>query len=134
MKKRQRAKRRARKSARKIDQKFLDEFATRHDRILEGEEWRREARAKLKEMGRPDLARKFLHAPMMLKDFAGFVWREEPLVAVSAPTANVRAPSAADFPEKQFLLTRDVHGGPITVKRSGGTTDYGDGNRMLRVS
>src|SRR5438874_5146516 len=82
---------------------WIDKTIELNDRILKDEESLREIRAKLMEMGRSDLAQKFLSAPSTLRDLAGFVWRNEPLVIFSTPTPEEEPVSAAQYP-KNFTL------------------------------
>src|SRR4030095_12103883 len=65
--------------------RLVDEFVQRHTELRKGEQRLRELRAEAKQAGRPDLARKFLEAPIALRDLAGFLWRDEPLVIVDSP-------------------------------------------------
>ena len=66
-------------------QPLIDEFLQRHMELREAEQQLRELRAETKQAGRPDLARKFLEAPIALRDLAGFLWRDEPFVIVDSP-------------------------------------------------
>jgi hypothetical protein len=64
---------------------LIDEFVRRNMKLREAEQRLREIRAELKQGGRVDLARKFLQAPAVLRDLAGFLWRDEPFVIVDSP-------------------------------------------------
>ena len=64
---------------------LIDEFVRRNMKLREAEQRLRELRAEAKEGGQPDLARKFLQAPAVLRDLAGFLWRDEPFVIVDSP-------------------------------------------------
>ena len=97
----------------------LDSEVRKHEVTLS------EVRKKLKQAGRLDLARKYLEAPTALRDVAGLLWRNEALVAFQEKDDSdekSKAVSAADFPEKQFTLTRSDSSPweKFTVKRSDG--------------
>jgi hypothetical protein len=83
---------------------LVDEGARLHENILDGEQAMRETRVMLMEAGRPDLAQEFLSAPVALKDLAGFLWRNQPLVIFSTPTLQEPV-SPAQYP-KNFTLKR----------------------------
>jgi hypothetical protein len=77
--------------------------------VEQGEEARRAIRASLVEVGRADLGRKLLAAPVALRDFAGFVWGNQAIVTFGKKndcvTGNMSPAATTNFP-KQFKLER----------------------------
>jgi hypothetical protein len=86
---------------------LVDRGAHLHEQILKDEESQREIRARLMKAGRPDLAQKFLSAPVALRDLAGVLWRGEALVTFSTPETEEPV-SAVQYPKK-FTLKRRSH-------------------------
>jgi hypothetical protein len=89
----------------KITQAFVDESVRLADRIREDQRRMAEIRDRLKEAGRPDLARKFLQTPMELDDLAGFLWRSEALVVFGRNTEEQDRNAKPPVTEYQKRLT-----------------------------
>jgi len=85
---------------------LVDKMGRRQEEILKGEESLRENRAELMKVGRLDLAKEFLFAPVLLQDLANFLWLDQALVSISN-SAELAAPPApaTNFP-KTFELDR----------------------------
>jgi len=94
---------------------LVDEGGRLDRKIREDQRRKREIRAELKKAGRLDLARKFLEAPTELKDLAGILWFNEPLVTFKRKDSDAKtnAVSPTDFP-KRFELER-TEGKPLTL-------------------
>lgn len=95
---------------------LVDQEARLERKIREGHRRLREVRAEFKEAGQIDLARKFLRAPIVLKDLAGVLWFNQPLVPFlesDDSDAKAKTISPADFPER-FELERS-EGKPIEL-------------------
>ena len=89
--------------------KLVDRGGQLQAEVEQGEEAQRAIRAKLVEVGRPDLARKLVAAPIALKDFAGFVWGNQAIVTFrkknDPATGNISSAATTNYP-KQFQLER----------------------------
>jgi hypothetical protein len=75
-------------------QALIDEFVRQNMELREVEQRLRERRAEAKQGGRVDLARKFLQAPAVLRDLAGFLWRDEPLGQLSNARISAKSSSS----------------------------------------
>ena len=94
---------------------IVDRAAAKQAEIVKLEELQRETRRKFIQAGRPDLNRRFLSAPAFLRQLAGFLWRNEPLVGFLTRsqalkpgtwrTEEEESISALNYP-KQFTLVR----------------------------
>jgi hypothetical protein len=93
---------------------IVDRAAAKEAEIVKLEELQRETRRKFIQAGRPDLNRRFLSAPLVLRQLAGCLWRNEPLVGFLTRSQALKpgtwrtqeeSISALNYP-KQFTLTR----------------------------
>jgi hypothetical protein len=94
---------------------IVDRATAKQAEIVKLEELQRETRRKFIRVGRPDLNRRFLSAPAFLRQLAGVLWRNEPLVGFLTrsqalkpgtwTTEEEESISALKYPKK-FTLTR----------------------------
>jgi hypothetical protein len=135
MKNIRRSKRKTQKTASEIA-KLVDRGGQLQAEVEQGETARRAIRAKLVEVGRADLARKLVAAPVALRDFAGFVWGSEAIVTFgkknNSATGNMSPAATTNFP-KQFKLER------LEGRQSGGVQQTQDflnrfGDPLLKMA
>ena len=93
---------------------IVDRAAAKQAEIVKLEELQRETRRKFVQAGRPDLNRRFLSAPAFLRQLAGVLRRNEPLVGFLTRLQALKpgtwrteeeSISALNYPQK-FTLTR----------------------------
>jgi len=93
---------------------IVDRAAAKQAEIVKLEELQRETRRKFVQAGHPDLNRRFLSAPSFLRQLAGALWRNEPLVGFLRRSQALKPEtwrkeeesiSALHYP-KQFKLER----------------------------
>ena len=94
---------------------IVDRAAAKQAEIVKLEELQRETRRKFIQAGRPDLNRRFLSAPAFLRQLAGVLWRNEPLVGFLTRSQALKpgtwrkeeqeSISGLNYPKK-FTLTR----------------------------
>jgi len=94
---------------------IVDRAAAKQAEIVKLEELQRETRRKFIQAGRPDLTRRFLSAPALLRELAGCLFRNEPLHSFLPRSQALKAGtwrkeeqqsiSALNYPE-EFTLRR----------------------------
>jgi hypothetical protein len=135
MKSLRRSKRKTHKTTSEIA-KLVDRGGELQAEVAQDEEVLRAIRAKLVELGRTDLAREVLAAPVALRDFAGFVWGSQAIVTFgkknNRATGNMSPAASTNFP-KQFKLER------LEGRRSGGVQQTQDflkrfGDPLLKMA